>query len=92
MLLLLLFWLEFLFGVWFAKADFLTLKNEIMQEIKERFDAEGIEIPFPHRTLYTGAATSPMPIRIVNDEMSVSHGSGQPVDGAGDRTNAERLT
>lgn len=59
--------LEFLLGVWCARTDFLALRNSIMQEVKERFDAEGIEIPFPHRTLYTGAATEPFPIRLVND-------------------------
>ena len=57
--------LEFLFGVWFAKQDYVTLRNTIMREIKERFDAEGIEIPFPHRTLYAGAATEPFPVRVV---------------------------
>ncbi len=60
--------LDFLFGVWFAKADLLLLRNSIMREIKERFDAEGIEIPFPHRTLYAGAATAPFPVKIVDDE------------------------
>jgi len=59
--------LEFLFAVWFYKTDYLNLKNSIMQEIKERFESEGIEIPFPHLSLYSGSATDPMPIRIVND-------------------------
>jgi small-conductance mechanosensitive channel len=59
--------LEFLLGVWFLKTDFLLLKNSLMQDIKERFDEEGIEIPFPHRSLYAGEATKPFPIRIVND-------------------------
>jgi small-conductance mechanosensitive channel len=57
--------LEFLFAVWCVKSDFLVLRKKIMQEIKERFDAEGIEIPFPHRTLYTGSVTEPFPIRII---------------------------
>ena len=38
-----------------------------MTEIKNRFDAEHIEIPFPHRTLYTGATTEAMPIRILKE-------------------------
>lgn len=54
------------FGVWFCKADYVEVKNGIMVAVKERFDAEGIEIPFPHRTLYTGAATSPMPVRVTD--------------------------
>lgn len=57
--------LDFLFGVWCAKADFLVLRNSIMGEVKERFDQEGIEIPFPHRTLYTGSITEPFPVRIL---------------------------
>lgn len=59
--------LEILFGVWFAKEQFLNVRRTIMQQIKERFDAEGIEIPFPHRTVYTGSVTEPFPIRVVND-------------------------
>ena len=58
--------LEFLFAVWCIKTDFMTLRQKIMQEIKERFDAEGIEIPFPHRTLYAGSVTEPFPVRVVN--------------------------
>jgi len=56
--------LQFLFGVWCVKSDFLKLKNSLMKEIKERFDAEGIEIPFPHRTLYAGSETGPMPVSV----------------------------
>ena len=60
--------LEFLFALWCVKDDYITLKNQIMQEIKERFDAECIEIPFPHRTLYAGSATEPFPIKIVSKD------------------------
>jgi len=56
--------LKFLFGVWFYKSDFLSLRNSIMQEIKERFEAEGIEIPFPHLSIYAGSATDPMPVAL----------------------------
>ncbi|MBN2449238.1 MAG: mechanosensitive ion channel family protein [Lentisphaeria bacterium] len=58
--------LEFLFAVWFEKADFLALKTSMMTGIKRRFDAEGIEIPFPHLSLYTGAATEAFPVRLVS--------------------------
>lgn len=40
------------------------IKREYQRLLKIRFDAEGIEIPFPHVTLYTGAETKPMPINI----------------------------
>ena len=44
--------LKFLFGVWCETKHYLELKNSLMQAIKERFHAEGIEIPFPQRTLH----------------------------------------
>ena len=54
--------ISILFGVWFQKADFIQVKNSIFMRIKKRFDEEGIEIPFPHRTIYTGSVTEPFPI------------------------------
>ncbi len=60
--------MEFLLGVWFLKTDFAVLKNSLAQAIKERFDAEGVELPVPHRALYAGAGTAPLPIRIVGGE------------------------
>lgn len=56
--------LDFLLGVWFEKTNFLKLKNSIMVDIKERFDREGIEIAFPHLTVYAGSETTPFPIRM----------------------------
>lgn len=40
------------------------IKREYQRLLKIRFDAEDIEIPFPHVTLYTGSQTKPMPIEI----------------------------
>jgi small-conductance mechanosensitive channel len=56
--------IDFLFGVWATQENYLRLKNSIQEELKARFDAEGIEIPFPHRTLYAGSVTDPLPVRI----------------------------
>jgi len=60
--------LNFLFGVWATQENFLKLKNGIQEDIKARFDAEGIEIPFPHRTLYVGSTTDAFPVRVVSTE------------------------
>ncbi|MFB6279261.1 MAG: mechanosensitive ion channel family protein [Salinibacter sp.] len=51
------------FSVWAKTENFLDLRNSIPIEIKEAFDEHGIEIPFPHRTLYTGSETTPFPVR-----------------------------
>ena len=56
--------IDILVGIWFEKQNYLKVKNSVFQEIKARFDAEGIEIPFPHLTLYTGEATKPCPVII----------------------------
>lgn len=47
--------LQFLFGVWFHKPDYLELKNSLMQQIKESFEAEGILFAYPARVLYPAA-------------------------------------
>lgn len=59
--------LNLLFAVWATREKWLDLKNSIQQEIKRRFDEEGIEIPFPHRTLYVGSETDAFPVRMVQD-------------------------
>ncbi len=56
--------LEFLLGLWFVQSDFLVLKNSIMQEIKERFDAEGIRFGLPQRTLSAAERTPALPVRL----------------------------
>lgn len=58
--------LDFLFGPWFSKTDYIALRNSLLIEVKRRFDEEGIEIPFPHRTLYAGSETSPFPVHVVS--------------------------
>ena len=60
------------FAVWTTRENFLALRNALYEEVKERLDAEGIEIPFPHRTLYAGAATEPLPIQIVSGNATPS--------------------
>ncbi|MEX0979512.1 MAG: mechanosensitive ion channel family protein [Gemmatimonadota bacterium] len=62
---------------WATKENWLQLKNGLQEEIKARFDQEGIEIPFPHRTLYTGEVTRPFPIRHIPVETGET---GEPDD------------
>jgi small-conductance mechanosensitive channel len=42
---------EVLFGLWFAKTDFLNLKNSIMKSITSRFQADGIRFGSVRRIL-----------------------------------------
>ncbi|MGW8264874.1 MAG: mechanosensitive ion channel family protein [Longimicrobiales bacterium] len=68
--------LDFLFGVWVSTENIFEVRNELRELIKKRFDEEGIEIPFPHRTLYAGAVTEPLPIRILGSERDPGMGEG----------------
>ncbi|MGD1832384.1 MAG: mechanosensitive ion channel family protein [Sphaerochaetaceae bacterium] len=43
--------IDLFFGVWGNTADFAVLKSSLLITIKEEFDKNGIEIPFPHLTL-----------------------------------------
>ncbi|MBN2287923.1 MAG: mechanosensitive ion channel family protein [Candidatus Glassbacteria bacterium] len=59
--------IDLLLGVWVKKENFLLLMNSIKEEIKAAFDKSGIEIPFPHISVYTGSVTDPFPVRVVNE-------------------------
>jgi small conductance mechanosensitive channel len=42
--------------------------REYRARLKKAFDAQGIEIPFPHRTLYWGVASDPLEVLMKNRE------------------------
>ena len=54
-------------GVWFEKANYLAVRNSVFIEIKEAFDREGIEIPFPHLSIYSGEASKPFGVKLMED-------------------------
>ncbi len=43
------------------------MRTSLHLEIKKLFDEHGIEIPFPHRSLYAGSVTKPFPVKMVSD-------------------------
>jgi small-conductance mechanosensitive channel len=49
------------FSVWAARDNFLDLRNGLAEDIKEAFERERIEIPYPHRTLVTRRLPAPAP-------------------------------
>ncbi|WP_372948485.1 mechanosensitive ion channel family protein [Mariniphaga sp.] len=51
-------------GVWTIRENYLQVKNSVFREIKEAFNREGIEIPFPHISLYTGEETKAFPMEV----------------------------
>lgn len=58
--------IDYMLAVWAKSEQWLTLRNAITREVKEAFDAAGIEIPFPQRTLQP--ASVPLSVRLVAPE------------------------
>lgn len=56
------------FSVWSKRENFLALKNSMYQDIKKTFDKRGIEIPFPHVSLYAGSQSEPFDLNIKSKE------------------------
>ena len=72
------------FSVWAKRENFLALKNTMYQQIKKTFDDLGIEIPFPHISIYKGEATQPIPITMHQEQQ----GSNKPIT---DKTSSRKL-
>jgi small conductance mechanosensitive channel len=51
-----------------------AVKRELLRRIKNRFDELGIEIPFPHRTVYHRSADGPIAAELSHDSGFVSGG------------------
>lgn len=49
--------IEISYGVWASTDNVIELKTALMLSIKERFDKENIEIPYPHLTLVSNVET-----------------------------------
>lgn len=72
------------FRVWAPRDEFILLKNSLQEEVKARFDEEGIEIPFPHVSLYSGSATKALPIQLVQQAESGADEADFPPNRASD--------
>jgi small-conductance mechanosensitive channel len=57
-------------SAWVQADEYIRVKNELVKGVKKALDDAGVEIPFPHVTLYTGAATDPFPVQLTepNDD------------------------
>ena len=64
------------FSVWARRENFLELRNSLQEEVKLAFDEAGIEIPFPHRTLYAGSQSEPFPVRVVDEDRTNGESGG----------------
>ena len=51
-------------SVWGRREVYRDLRSDLMAAIKAAFDANNIEIPFPHISLYSGSKTEPFPVHL----------------------------
>jgi small-conductance mechanosensitive channel len=56
------------FSFWVVKEEFLEGRGAMMIEIKKALDRAGIEIPFPHTSVYAGSHSAPFRIQLVEPE------------------------
>ena len=56
--------LDLQFSIWARRENYLELKSKLPERIKNAFDEHGIEIPFPHVSVYTGSETQPFPVQL----------------------------
>ncbi|MFT5756999.1 MAG: small-conductance mechanosensitive channel [Alteromonadaceae bacterium] len=63
------------FSVWSKRENFLALKNEMYQNIKKTFDQQGIEIPFPHVSLYAGNQSKPFNVVMAQGSKQAEKGT-----------------
>jgi small conductance mechanosensitive channel len=49
------------------------VRRELLRRIKNRFDELGIEIPFPHRTLYHRGLEEPLSVQLSNGVGETGH-------------------
>ena len=50
--------------------------REYLRRLKKAFDAAGVEIPFPHRSVYFGEASKPFVTQMLNERKDAGDKSG----------------
>nr|MDK2850953.1 hypothetical protein [Candidatus Cloacimonadota bacterium] len=61
--------IDIIFGVWTDINNVVPMKTQLILAVKERFNKEGIEIPFPHISVYAGEATAPFKVEYIQKEV-----------------------
>ena len=56
------------FSAWARRENYFEVLNTLPELVKDAFDAHGIEIPFPHVSVYTGSETAPFPVTLGGGE------------------------
>lgn len=57
------------FSFWVPRDKVLEGRSRMMVAIKKALDTEGIEIPFPHTSIYAGSHSEPFQVRLLGSEI-----------------------
>src|SRR5690625_7764516 len=49
------------FSVWAKRESYRELRNSLYEDVKNGFDAAGIEVPLPNRTFHARRGSAPLP-------------------------------
>lgn len=74
--------IDYQLSVWAKRENWLELRNRITREVKAGFDELGIEIPFPHVSVYAGSVTDPLPLRLAGPPQDAVAPAPEPPDEA----------
>lgn len=53
-----------LYGIWFDKSDYVSVRNNVFKSIISSFRKNKIEIAIPHIALFSGSGTKAMPVEL----------------------------
>ncbi|MGH8492082.1 MAG: mechanosensitive ion channel family protein [Moraxellaceae bacterium] len=57
--------INLMFYVWVRRENHLQMRDRLQEDIKEAFDANGIEIPFPQLAINASSDHTPLPLQIM---------------------------
>lgn len=57
--------INLMFYVWVRRENFVSMRDQLQESIKNAFDAAGIEIPFPQVSINASSDSTPLPLQML---------------------------